>query len=187
MTDVPRSADRYDRVQIILHWLIGFILITMIGLGLFMVELPKQSELPAGEESVRAFYFLLHKSIGITVLFLIVIRILWRLTHKAPPMPASINKWQQRAAGAMHWILYGFMLALPFSGFAQSMFSKYSTKFWGYPLPRLMEADSAMRAIYTDLHQALAYVFIGLIAIHILAAVKHYFAKTGIVERMSLR
>lgn len=178
---------RYDRVHIILHWLIAVIIICMIGLGLFMVELPKQSELPPGEESVRAFYFLLHKSLGITAAMLIVLRVIWRLTHKSPPLPESIGTWQRRAAGAVHGLLYVLMIVMPITGYMQSMFSKYDTKFWGVVLPRVAEADKGMRENFTDIHAALAFLLITLIVIHLVAVVKHWIEGTGIVDRMLLK
>jgi cytochrome b561 len=184
---MENSSTRYDRVQIILHWLIALALFFMIGLGLYMVELPKQSELPPGEESVRAFYFLMHKSMGLTVAMLILLRVLWRLTHKAPPLPDTISKWQQRAAGAVHGAIYLAMLAMPLSGYLQSIFSKYDTKFWGIVLPRMAEADKATREQFTEIHEILAFILIGLIVIHIAAALKHRLAGSGISERMSLK
>ncbi|NOQ93754.1 MAG: DUF4405 domain-containing protein [Methylophaga sp.] len=184
---MENSVKRYNRVQIILHWLIAAIIFGMIALGLFMIELPKQSELPPGEESVRAFYFLLHKSMGITVAMLIVLRVLWRLTHKAPVLPDTISKWQQKAAGAVHILLYAVMVAMPLSGYAQSMFSKYHTKFWGIELPRLAEADTEMRELFSQVHECLAFLLIGLIVVHLAAAIKHRIAGNGISERMSLK
>ncbi|MFW5427450.1 MAG: cytochrome b [Methylophagaceae bacterium] len=181
------SSTRYDRVQIILHWLIALALFFMIGLGLYMVELPKQSELPPGEESVRAFYFLMHKSMGLTVAMLIVLRVLWRLTHKAPPLPDTVSKWQQRAAGVVHGMIYVLMVAMPLSGYLQSMFSKYDTKFWGIVLPRMAEADKATREQFTEVHEILAFLLIGLIVIHIVAAIKHRLEGSGVSERMSLK
>lgn len=184
---MKNSSTRYDRVQIILHWLVALVIFFMIGLGLYMVELPKQSELPAGEESVRAFYFLMHKSMGLTVAMLIIFRVAWRLTHKAPPLPDSISKWQQRAAGLVHGVIYLLMLAMPLSGYLQSMFSKYDTKFWGVVLPRLAEADNVARGQFTDLHKILAFLLIALILIHLAAAIKHRLAGSDIFERMSLK
>lgn len=181
------SLTRYDRVQIILHWLIALVLFFMIGLGLYMVELPKQSELPPGEESVRAFYFLLHKSTGLTVAMLIILRVIWRLTHKVPPLPDTISKWQQRAAGIIHGVIYVLMLAVPVSGYLQSVFSKYDTKFWGVVLPRMAEANKATREQFNEVHEILAFLLIGLIVIHIIAAIKHRLAGSGISERMSLK
>lgn len=181
------TAPKYDRVQIILHWVIGLIILGMIALGLFMIELPKQSELPPGEESVRAFYFLLHKSMGITVAMLIVLRVFWRLTHKAPALPDSIPKLQQKAAGAVHGFFYIVMVAMPVTGFMQSTYSKYSTKFWGIKLPRLAEADQEMREFYSQIHECLAFILIALIVIHLAAVVKHKLKGTEVSDRMSLK
>jgi cytochrome b561 len=181
-----QNAAKYDRVQIILHWLIAILLFAMIGLGLFMVELPKQSELPPGVESVRAFYFLLHKSLGITVAGLIILRLIWRFTHQAPALPDTIAKWQQKAAGAVHVLLYLVMLAVPVTGYLQSMYSKYDTMFWGITLPRLADADATMREMFTEWHEVFAFALIGLIIFHVAAAVKHKFEGTGVSDRMSL-
>jgi len=178
---------RYDRVQVILHWLIAVMILAMIGLGLFMVELPKKHELPPGEESVRAFYFLLHKSLGITAAILIAVRLGWRLMHKAPSLPDSISKWQQRAAGAVHGLLYAFMIAMPVSGYMQSMYSKYDTKFWGLVMPRIADADKVMRENMSDIHEYLSFIFIGLIVLHVAALIKHKLAGVSLMERMSLK
>lgn len=181
------TTARYDRVQVMLHWIIAVMILCMIGLGLFMVELPKQSELPPGEESVRAFYFLLHKSLGITAAMFILLRVIWRLTHKAPPLPDSISKWQQRAAGAAHGLFYVLMVAMPMSGYMQSMFSKYDTKFWGMVLPRFAEADNVMREKFSEVHEILAFTLIALIVVHLVAVVKHRLEGTKITDRMSLK
>ena len=184
---MENSSTRYDRVQVILHWLIAAIIFGMIALGLFMVELPKQSELPPGEESVRAFYFLMHKSMGITVAMLILLRVLWRLTHKAPPLPDTVSKWQQKAAGAVHGLFYVLMVAIPLSGFAQSSFSKYSTKFWGIKLPRLAEADPVLRETFTLIHECLVFTLMALILVHLAAVIKHRLTGKAISDRMSLK
>ena len=181
------TTARYDRVQVMLHWIIAVMILCMIGLGLFMVELPKKSELPPGEESVRAFYFLLHKSLGITVAMFIILRVIWRLTHKAPPLPDSIGKLQQRAASVVHGLIYVVMVAMPISGYMQSMFSKYDTKFWGLVLPRVADADNTMRENFSQLHEILAFTLIALIVIHLAAVIKHRLEGTKITERMSLK
>lgn len=181
------TIAKYDRVQISLHWLLALIILAMIGLGLYMVELPKQSELPPGEESVRAFYFLLHKSLGLTAAMLIIIRVIWRLTHKAPALPDTISKWQQKAAGIVQGLLYAVMIAMPISGYLQSMYSSYDTKFWGIVVPRLAEADNAMRDTFSEVHEILAISFIALITLHLAAVIKHHIGKAGISERMSLK
>ena len=112
---------------------------------------------------------------------------LWRLTHKAPPLPDTISKWQQKAASAVHGLIYVVMIAMPLSGYAQSMFSKYHTKFWGIELPRLAEADNTMREIFSQVHEFFAFFLIGLIVIHLAAAIKHKIAGNHIAERMTLK
>ena len=180
------SDVRYNQGQIILHWLIAAMIFFMIGLGLWMVGLPKESELPPGQESVRAFWFLLHKSMGITVAAFIVLRVVWRLTHKTPPLPTSIANWQQTLSSGIHFLLYGVMVAMPITGYLQSMYSKYDTKLWGMKLPRLAEANATARETFTDVHQVLAYLFIALLVLHIGAAIKHRLNGTEVTRRMSL-
>jgi len=180
------SEVRYHKVQIILHWLIAVIIFYMIGLGLWMVGLPMQHELPEGEESVRAFWFLQHKSLGLTVALLIALRVYWRLTHRPPPLPDYVPSWQQRISGVVHFLLYTVMIAMPISGYLQSMYSRFDTYFWGITLPRLAEENAATREIFTDIHQALAYTFIVLLVLHVGAAIKHRMSGTDITSRMSL-
>ncbi len=124
---------------------------------------------------------------GLTVAMLIILRVAWRLTHKAPPLPDTVPKWQQRAAGLTHGALYVVMLAMPITGYLQSMYSKYDTMFWGIVLPRMAEADKLVREQFTEIHEILAFLFIGLIALHILAAIKHRIEGSGVSERMSLK
>lgn len=177
---------RYHKVQIILHWLIAAIIFYMIGLGLWMVELPMQHELPEGEKSVRAFWFLQHKSLGLTVALLIAFRIYWRLTHRPPPLPDFVPDWQQHVSTGVHYSLYAVMISMPISGYLQSMYSRFDTYFWGITLPRLAEENESTREIFTDIHQALAYIFIALLVIHIGAAIKHRTGGKEITSRMSL-
>lgn len=180
------SDARYNQGQIVLHWLVAAMIICMLALGLWMVGLPKESELPPGQESVRAFWFLLHKSLGITIAAFIVFRVIWRLTHTAPPLPASVPAWQRQVSSIVHFLLYGLMIAMPLTGYLQSMYSKYDTKLWGVALPRLAEADAAARETFTDLHQILAYLFIVVLVLHVGAAIKHRISGTEITRRMSL-
>lgn len=180
------STDRFDRVQIILHWVIAVMIITMIALGLYMVGLPKESGLAPGQESVRATWFLLHKSLGITAALLIVLRVVWRVFHKAPALPDYIPKWQKRVSSTVHGLLYTLMLAIPLSGYLQSMYSPYDTYYWGIVVPRLAEADKVMRENFTDLHAVLSYLLIIVLLIHIGAAIKHRLHGNDIPKRMSL-
>src|ERR671938_553375 len=82
-------AERYTRTAIVLHWLIGLAVFAQIGLGLWMIGIPKT---PPG---IRAYWFNVHKSIGITIGLLVLVRLAWRLAHRPPELPMSLARWQR--------------------------------------------------------------------------------------------
>lgn len=179
MRDSLRN-DRYTKVAIVLHWLIGLCIIAELALGLWMVELPKS---PPG---IRAEYFNLHKSIGIVLIALIGIRIYWRATHRPPELPASIVAWQVKLSKAVHHLLYVLMVLVPVTGVLGSIYSKYPIKFFGTPLPRMAEPDAVLKELFSDTHVFLTKIMIAIVVLHIVAALKHRFIdKDGIFQRMS--
>jgi cytochrome b561 len=161
------TSTRYDRVAMTLHWLVAIGVIAQIVLGLWMIEIPK---LPAG---VRAYWFNLHKSIGITLGVLIVARLSWRMAHRPPPLPSTMPRWQVRAAGISHWLLYACMLTMPLAGYLGSSFSGYPIKYFGATLPNWGWKDDLLKEFFSSVHFVAAVVFIALIKLHILAALKH--------------
>ena len=102
--------SRYDAVAIILHWTIGLGILALIAIGLTMTHL--------GLAPMAKFQlYQLHKSIGITVLLAVLLRLLWRLTHRPPPLPA-MPPLEKAAAEGTHRLLYLLMLVIPLSGWA---------------------------------------------------------------------
>jgi cytochrome b561 len=173
------SEETYSGVAIALHWLIGIGVLAMFVLGWWMIDIPK---LPAGP---RAYWFNVHKSIGMTIGLLVVARIVWRLTHRPPPLPASMPAWQQRAAHVSHSLLYLCMVVMPVSGFLGSTFSPYPIKYfgitlfsWGWDLP-------ALKAVLSGVHLSTVILFMALVALHIGAALKHLLiSRDGVFFRM---
>ena len=163
------DAPRYSGVDSALHWLIGLALLAQIVFGFLLDEIA-----PRGTPA-RASVMNLHKSAGIVLGLLIVLRLLWRLNHRPPEWPASMPGWQRRAARLGHGALYACMLVLPLSGYIASNFSKYGVKFfgiawrpWGPDLPAVYNALNL-------LHVVTGYVFAALVAGHIAFALKHTF------------
>ncbi len=177
MRDVS-NAERYTRVAIILHWLIALGVLAQIALGWWMIDIPKS---PPG---MRAYWFNLHKSIGLTLGALIFVRIAWRFTHGAPPLPSHIPAWQQLASKASHWVMYACMIIMPVSGYLGSSFTKYPIKYFGYMLPHWGWDSPANKELCSQIHYAVVIVFMLLIAIHFAAAVKHMMARDGVMQRM---
>lgn len=173
------TARRYDRVAITLHWLIAVGVIAQIALGWWMIEIPKQ---PVG---VRAYWFNLHKSIGLTLAALIALRLGWRLAHRPPPLPGSVPAWQVRAAAISHWLLYTCMIVMPLAGYLGSTFSGYPIRLYGMTLPGWGWRDDALKDFFSDLHLATAWAFMALIALHVAAALKHALLdRDGVFSRM---
>lgn len=170
--------SRYDRVAITLHWLLAFGLLAQIALGLWMVDIPK---LPAG---VRAYWFNLHKSIGLTLAALIFARLLWRIAHRPPPLPATLPRCQGLAARVVHGLLYLCMLALPLSGYLGSSFSGYPIRYFGLTLASWGGKDEALKELLSAVHWTAAWLFVLLIGLHVAAALRHRLARDGLFERM---
>lgn len=172
------SNSRYNRVAIALHWLLAMGLIYQLSLGIWMDGVPKT---PPG---LRADWFNWHKSVGMVLGLLIVLRVLWRLTHASPALPGTMPRWQRRGASLSHALLYGCMVAMPLSGFLGSSLTKYPIKFFGMPLPRLWEANPDLKALCGSVHTGASYLFMLVIALHVAAALMHLLRRDGVFSRM---
>lgn len=150
-----------------LHWLIGLALLGQIGFGFMLDDLA-----PRGTPT-RASVINLHKSFGMVLGLLIVLRLGWRLGHAAPAWPAHLAIWQRHATVWGHRLLYTCMLVMPLSGYIGSNFSKYGVKFFGHPLPPWGVDDKAIYAVFNLTHVVTAWLFTALIVGHVLMAAKH--------------
>jgi cytochrome b561 len=175
------EEEKYTRVAIVLHWLLALALIAQIALGFWMGEVPKD---PPG---IRAQWFNLHKSIGLLLAGLIVVRLAWRLTHRPPQLPSAFSAVQQKLTHLGHGALYILMLVVPVSGFVGSSFTQYPIKFFGLALPRLWDASPELKDLFAEIHETTVFMFIALVVGHIAVAMWHAIAKDGVMQRMSLR
>ena len=172
------TSARYHGLAIALHWLIAIGVLFMIALGLSMVEIPKG-------DPARAFYFNLHKSIGVTVGVLVLIRLWWRLTHRPPPLPASMPAWEVSAAKLTHGLLYACLVIMPLVGFVASNFTKYGVKYFGIQIGPFFPENQAVRDALQEVHEITAWVLAALVVLHAAAAFKHLIVdKDGVFQRM---
>ncbi len=162
-----REPDRFAAPLIALHWLIALAILTLLALGLYMVGLPKGVP-------VKATLINLHKSLGLTVFLLVLIRIAVRMAATRPPLP-PMRAWQRAAARTTQAFLYVGMIAMPVTGYLGSSFNTYGARFWGLALPTWGWDDPHLRGLFFGAHRALAYAMIGLIVLHIVGALKHEF------------
>lgn len=161
-----------------------------IALGLAADSLPENWIRPAID---------LHKSFGLTVLGLVLLRILWRLTHPAPPLPGTYPKLERIAAHSAHLVLYGLILLLPISGWLHDSAFKNAaahplTLFGVVPWFRIeaiaslpAEQKEVLHGQLFDLHVWSAWALVGLVALHIAGALKHQFIdRHAELDRMGL-
>jgi cytochrome b561 len=173
------NNERYNRVMVALHWLLALGLIAQFGLGLWMEEIPKD---PPG---VRAYWFNLHKSIGLLLTLFVLWRMGWRVAHAAPADLPATPIWQVKLAKLVHGLMYLLMLLIPVTGFLGSSFSQYPVKFFGLVLPRLWEAQPELKEILAEVHENTAWILAALVALHLLAVIWHTAVKKdGLLNRM---
>ncbi len=171
---------RYTRLAIILHWLLAILLFGQIGFGWFLETVPRGGPL-------RGFYVNLHKSTGLVLAALILVRLVSRLLNSPPALPTFMPAWQRVAAHWSHLALYVCMLGMPLSGYIASNFSKYGVKlFNSVMLPPWGVDDHRVYAVFNTTHIVLSYLFVTLIVVHVLAAVGHAIRGDPVVRRMLL-
>jgi cytochrome b561 len=177
-----KKINCYNNLAIALHWILAILLIFQLYLGLAMIDIPK------GPESERAFWFNLHKSVGIIIALFVIFRIIWRLTHNIPAYSTALKSWQKVASKWSHRLLYLCMVVMPLTGIIGSIFSKYPIKFFGYVLPKIVNSNLIIKEIASDIHQFFAFFFLLLIIIHITAALKHLIIDCdGVFERIMFK
>jgi cytochrome b561 len=187
--DPPDSMpDRFTRIAVVLHWLIAVLIVTNVGLALSADYWPDDWVRPVIDT---------HKSIGITVLGLVLLRILWRIGHPPPPMLASA-RWERVAAHSAHALLYLVMLALPLSGWLHDSAWKDAAThpmhlFGLVPWPRIgavMAIEPGRKEwlhdVFGTAHTAFGYALYLLLALHIAGALKHqWWDRERELQRMS--
>ncbi|MFK8078922.1 MAG: cytochrome b/b6 domain-containing protein [Granulosicoccus sp.] len=180
------AERRYGDVAVIFHWLIAFFIIGLVVVGKYMVGLEPN-------DPVRFELTQWHKSFGLTVLLLSVLRLVWRFTHRPPPDPDSVPQWQQRIAATVHVLLYGLLFVIPITGWIMSSASPLNIDtvlFNVITIPHLPPfADLPNKAqiaeSFHEYHELAGNLLILLLLAHVGAALKHHFIdKDTILVRM---
>ncbi len=181
---MSRASSRYDGVAILLHWGIAIAIIASFGLGWWMHEAFEET----GANARVIAVFQIHKSLGLSILALSLLRLVWRLLHR-PPAPPPMPAWQRQAAQAVHWLLYGLMLAVPLSGWfyvstqwrGSEPLNIPTLWFGQFEVPHLFGLNQALDARRQQLsgwgltaHAWLAWTTAGLLLLHVAAALKHH-------------
>jgi cytochrome b561 len=166
MTEGTASA-RYGWVAIAFHWLIA----VAIG-GAFWVGWD-MTDLPLGPEKFREYA--LHKSIGVTILTLAILRLAWRLGNRPPPLVDTMSPLERRLAELAHLGLYALILLIPLTGFAYNLLAGFPLAWFGVPLLSALPEAPGWKDAAQWAHYLLGWALLGVIALHVLAALRHHF------------
>ena len=188
MADTDAAGTRYSGLAMIMHWLIAALLLTNIGLAWYFGTLHGVAAIPPVQ---------LHKSIGITVLLLSILRLIWRFLSPPPPLPASVRGWERLAAHTVYVLFYVVMLGLPLTGWAAVSASRLIhlfpiTLFNVVPWPAIGPLANLPPDQMRPTHQAfelahglLGKLAYGLIVLHVAAALRHLvLLRDGVFGRM---
>ena len=170
--------ERYTPAAIALHWAAAAFIVTNLALGLYMVGLPLSPQ--------KLRFISWHKWIGVTILLLSAARLLWRLAHRAPPLPAAMRPWEARLARAAHVLLYVLFFAAPLTGWLFSSATGVQTVYLGLvPIPDVLERNKELAEVLKVAHHWINYTLAAVIVLHAGAALKHHFVdRDDVLARM---
>lgn len=180
--NIIATPARYTLLAIVLHWVLALALLGMFVVGLYMADLPFSPQ--------RMKLFNWHKWAGISVLGLSLLRLLWRATHRPPPLPAPVvqamPRWQSLAHHGTHYALYALFFAVPLIGWAYSSAAGFPVVWFGVlALPDFVGADKALAELIKPWHEISADALALLVLLHVGAALKHqWLDRDGLMARM---
>lgn len=173
------SASPYTPAQKTLHWLVAILIVGLVAVGLFMVGMPD------GDAKNRIYE--LHKSFGLLVLAVLIVRLVVRFVRGAPPPVAGIPQWQRRVAPVTHALLYVLAVVVPVLGWSGTSACCAPVEWFGV-LPLTLPIGGGMdrgEAILT-IHKVLALTLAGLATLHLVAALHHHFVRRDATLRRML-
>jgi cytochrome b561 len=175
---IRNTSRRWGSVTQTLHWLIVALIIVQVTLAWIA------DELPLGEKKLATLAY--HKSVGLTILALAIIRLAWRWLNTTPELPDTLKPYERALARFTHAALYVLLFALPLSGWTMSSARGFPVSWFGFfTLPNLVPKDKTLYDFFVVTHETLAWTLAAVVALHVLAALKHHYVlKDDVLRRM---
>ncbi len=172
------SRTRYSPAMQAFHWLTAALMLAILPLAWVMVSLPDGAP---GQDLL----YTLHKSVGVTVLALVAVRLAWRATRPVvPPELPGTPRWMALAGRANHWLLYAILFIMPVSGYVMSSAGGYQVSYFGlFPLP-VLPVGKATAGVARNAHLLVQWAVYALVALHLSATAWHVAVRRdGLLER----
>lgn len=157
--------SRYSSTAITLHWLMAIMIIGNLAGGFLHVFVPKDG-------GQRSLIMSLHKSFGLTIIALSLVRLGWRLANPPPPLPGYFTRGERLLSTTAHWSFYAAMLALPLSGWVMADHNTRPLGWFGVPVAKFGVGKPAAETA-GELHELLGWAMLALLALHLLGIIKH--------------
>ena len=172
-------GGRYTLTAQALHWVTAALMFVVLPIAWVMVNMPKSVQF-------RGLLFTLHKSVGLTIVVLVAVRIAWRAKHPAPPLEAGLARWEKAAAKGSHWMLYVVLVGMPISGYLLDAAGGYSISYFGLFTIPLLPQSPALSSAATWVHVAIGqWLVYALIFLHVAASIWHISVRRdGMLDRM---
>jgi cytochrome b561 len=183
---LANTDSRYGGIAKTLHWVIVLLIIVQYVLAQ-LAEAAGNARAAHPAAALEQLALLArHKSVGLTIFALALVRLVWRFVSPPPPFPADMPHWQVVAARFTHYGFYVVLFAMPISGLVMSAASNYPVSYFGlFTLPNLVAPDDGLKDLMKEVHETLFDVLLALAAVHIVAALKHeFFDHDGVLRRM---
>ena len=159
------TVNKYNILLRFLHWIMGVLIIGLVIMGFYM---------GSADSNIKPFLYSWHKTLGITMLGLVILRLIIRFTTKIPPMPQGSNIILNYISKMVHWALYLFMFIMPLSGYIMSSASQRHFKwFFDIDVPLLISKNAEIASNAHNLHTTAPYILVAFIVLHFLGALKH--------------
>jgi cytochrome b561 len=174
--DLAPARASYGAGAVTFHWTAAALIVFLGALGLLFDDIPRE---------IRPFWINVHVCVGLIYFVLVISRVLWRATHKAPDLPPDVGEFSRRASFAIHHLLYVLMLLIPVVGVVARV---WHGRPFDYGLFQLNFGVASNPAVYhpaEEIHQLLAYALFALAGAHIAGALYHHFVRRdGVLLRM---
>jgi len=169
--------EKYNLSMRILHWVVALMIFALLYVGITMTDMPE------GPERIKIYN--MHKSFGLSLLILAIIRLINRLYSKIPQYPVELNNRDVKLSKATVHILYLLIIIMPISGYFMSSFGGYAVIFFGYTLPQILPVMPDVASFFRSAHYLIGMTLIAVIALHLLGSIKHYFVeKVNLLKRI---
>ena len=172
------QSASYTATAKLLHWLMALAIVCLFAFGFYV------SNMSLSPQKLQFMSY--HKWAGVTVFGLALLRLIWRITHRPPLLPAHMNQLEQLAAHAGHALLYVLMFCVPLSGWLMSSAKGFQTVLFGlWPIPDLIEKNRELGKLLLTVHLGLNLLLAAVVVGHALAALKHHFKdRDDVLRRM---